>query len=261
MAQEPTPLMDSIFTQVASARGLYGRVSDFLTRATFKISAGTPQQTIAALAASFGLGEADQKKLADLCATKSGAAFFAEKVETMDREATHRSAFALNALMQLLFVDLAAQIGLSFFTLKLLLTAANVLIAILAHLGRRQALRELLDGPNALPSKRRLFGLVANKSYNKAVKRNSQTHAETAWKEASIYRVAYYVNAATLFLGAEFILSPSKLIFPFSLVVGKLSGLFSTFVMLLDAWCGFKASEDSRRAREKEVAVYRDLDV
>jgi hypothetical protein len=29
----------------------------------------------------------------------------------------------------------------------------------------------------------------------------------------------------------------------------------------LNLWLGFKASEDARRAREREVAVYRDLDV
>jgi hypothetical protein len=46
-----------------------------------------------------------------------------------------------------------------------------------------------------------------------------------------------------------------------SLIVGKLSGLFSTLVMAFDVWRGVRAGDDARMAREREISVYRDLDI
>lgn len=261
MTEESESLVEALATRYASARGLLGGLLAFFAKATCKIAPGAPAATIDALAASFALGEADKQRLRDLVSTKAGEAYFFEKLDNLNREAAHRSAFVLGAVVQLFFVDLAGLVGLSFLPLKIALALANLLVAVLAHMSRREQLRELLEGPNALPPKRWLFGLFANKHYNKAVKRNSLAYAEMAWREDTLYRPAYYANAATLFVGSEFIVAPGKLYFPFSLIVGKLSGLFSTFAMVLNLWFGFKASEDGRRAREKEVAAYRDLDV
>jgi hypothetical protein len=125
----------------------------------------------------------------------------------------------------------------------------------------RQSLRALLAGPNALPPKRRLLGLSRNPKYNKAVKKSSRPHARSAWKEKSVYRPAYFLNALSIFLGSQFIISPEKLLFPLGFIVGKLTGLFSTLVMAFDVWRGLKAGDDARIAREREVSVYRDLDI
>jgi hypothetical protein len=121
--------------------------------------------------------------------------------------------------------------------------------------------RALLAGPNALPPKRFLWGLFRNRQYNRAVKKSSRPYAQSAWKEKSIYRPAYFLNALSIFLGSQFIIPPEKLIFPLGLIVGKLSGLFSTLVMVFDVWRGVRAGDDARMAREREVSVYRDLDI
>ena len=254
-------LIASVTSHYATARRLFTRSSSFLADATFAIRQGTPDQTIAALSEKCALSDADRQKLADLCARKGGAGFLAEKVADMNREAFHRSAFALNALVQLLCVDLGAQFSVSLPQLKFLLVFMNLFLAMVAHYARRKRLRELIAGPSRLPSRRRCFGMLPNKAYNKAVKRSSRPFAQAAWRENSVYKPAYYLNAATLFFGSEFILPPSKLVFPFGFVLGKIVGLFTTLAMAFDIWRGVRASEDSRRAREREVAVYRDLDI
>lgn len=191
-------LIASVTSHYATARRLFTRSSSFLADATFAIRQGTPDQTIAALSEKCALSDADRQKLADLCARKGGAGFLAEKVADMNREAFHRSAFALNALVQLLCVDLGAQFSVSLPQLKFLLVFMNLFLAMVAHYARRKRLRELIAGPSRLPSRRRCFGMLPNKAYNKAVKRSSRPFAQAAWRENSVYKPAYYLNAATL---------------------------------------------------------------
>ena len=187
--------------------------------------------------------------------------FFDEKIASINRAAFHRSAFALNAATQLFFVDLAAQLYLSFPALKIALVAANLLLALVAHYEMRQLLAALIAGPNALPPKRRFFGMFPNPDYNRAVKKSSRHYARSAWKEKSLYRIAYFSNAASIFIGAQFIIPPERIIFPFGFILGKITGLFTTLVMIFDLWRGVRAGEDARLAREREIAVYRDLDI
>ncbi len=253
---------------VASAASLYGKTkvfiektSAFFGQVTFNIKRETRAETVAEIVRKWRLDENSHKFLMQLSSTKAGAAFIDEKVEEINRGAFHRSAFALNAVAQLGFVDLPAQLSLSFPAAKIALVAANILIASVAHLEMRAAYRALLAGPKALPSKRRLAGLLSNPAYNKAVKKRSRPYAKMAWIEKTLYRSAYFANAATIFFGAEFIIPPRKLIFPIGFLLAKISGLFSTAVMVFDVWRGVRASEDARLAREKEVSVYRELDV
>ncbi|HEY8212745.1 MAG TPA: hypothetical protein VIG36_01220, partial [Methylocystis sp.] len=96
---------------------------------------------------------------------------------------------------------------------------------------------------------------------NRAVKKNSRGYAQSAWEEKSLFRPAYFFNAVVIFLGAQFIIPPDRLIFPFSFILGKISGLFTTLVMVFDIWRGMRAGDAARVAREREVSVYRDLDI
>ena len=59
----------------------------------------------------------------------------------------------------------------------------------------------------------------------------------------------------------QFIIPAYKLIFPFSFIVGKVAGLVATLVMVFDVWRGIRAGDDARLAGEREVSVYRDLDI
>jgi hypothetical protein len=103
--------------------------------------------------------------------------------------------------------------------------------------------------------------MFPNRDYNRAVKKHSRPYARAAWREKSLYRPGYFFNAATIFLGAQFILAPEKLVFPIGFTIGKITGLFTTIVMVFDVWRGVRAGDDARLAREKEISVYRDLDI
>jgi hypothetical protein len=261
MAAEPEHLLDSVTSRYAMGRNFFTRALAFVRRSTFQIDKGSPAETIDSIGREFPLDDAQRKTLSDLAATKDGAAFIEEKAQAMNRAAFHRSAFALNAFVQLGFVDLAAQVSASLPQLKLALVAANLVIAAIAHMERRDNLQALLAGPNALPPRRRLWGLFPNPNYNRAVKKSSHPYAKSAWKENSLYRPAYFANAATIFLGGQFILPPERLIFPFGFILGKITGLFTTLITVFDVWRGVKAGDDARLAREREVSVYRDLDI
>ncbi|WP_363350785.1 hypothetical protein [Methylocystis echinoides] len=259
---EPENLLGTVTSHYAAARGFLSRLSSFVARVTFKIPKGaTPGETIDELGRRWTLDEEERLTLHILVRDKPGVAFFDEKIQSINRAAFHRSAFALNAATQLLFVDVAAQLYVSLPQLKLGLFAANALLALVAHFEIKQLLRALIAGPNALPPKRRFFGLFPNPEYNRAVKKNSRHYARSAWKEKSLYRPAYFLNAASIFIGAQFIVPPERIIFPFGFLIAKTTGLFTTLVMIFDVWRGFRAGEDARLAREREIAVYRDLDI
>jgi hypothetical protein len=259
---EPENRLGTVTSHYAAARGFLSRLSSFVARVTFKIPKGaTPGETIDELGRRWTLDEEERLTLHILVRDKPGVAFFDEKIQSINRAAFHRSAFALNAATQLLFVDVAAQLYVSLPQLKLGLFAANALLALVAHFEIKQLLRALIAGPNALPPKRRFFGLFPNPEYNRAVKKNSRHYARSAWKEKSLYRPAYFLNAASIFIGAQFIVPPERIIFPFGFLIAKTTGLFTTLVMIFDVWRGVRAGEDARLAREREIAVYRDLDI
>jgi hypothetical protein len=261
MEAEPDRLIESATSRFAVTRRWFARVSNLSSRATFRIKRGAPAQTIEEVGRSWPLDDKQRRFLLQLGSTKPGASFIDEKVASINRAAFHRSAFVLNALTHLLFVDLAAQLSLSFPALKFALVAVNLVLALVAHLDMRKNFRALVAGPHALPPKRRFFRLLSNPRYNRAVKKSSKPYARAAWKEKALYRSAYFFNAVTIFLGSQFIVPPERLIFPFGFLLGKITGLFSTLVMVFDAWRGIRAGDDARLAREREVSVYRNLDI
>lgn len=260
MANEPD-LLESLSSSYGAVRKYWTRASSLLAMATFRINRGTIEETLASLNERFKLDEEQRLTLSALAADKPGAAFIDEKVQDINRAAFHRSAFMLNAITQALFVDVASTFFVTFPQLKYVLVIANLLLAALAHFTLSQAFYAMLAGPNALPPKRIFFGLFSNPEYNRAVKKNSRPHARAAWREQSLYRPAYFINAGAIFLGAQFIIPLEKLIFPFGFLIGKVMGLFTTAVMIFDIWRGIRASDDARMFREREVSVYRDLNI
>jgi hypothetical protein len=261
MGTESEGFFASVTSRYAMARDFLTRASTLISQVTFNIKGATPQEAIAELGQRWKITDSQRGVLRELAASKEGAAFIGEKIQGMNRGAFHRSAFALNAFTQLGFVDLAAQLSMTLPQLKWALVAANLLLAWIAHDSIRQNYKALLAGPNALPPKRRFWGLAPNPAYNRAVKKSSLTHARSAWQEKSIYRPAYFFNAITIFVGSQFIIPPGQLIFPFGLILGKVTGLFSTAVMVFDAWRGIRAGDDARAAREREISIYRHLDI
>ncbi len=261
MGAEPEHFLSSLTSRYAMGRSFLARLSTLLGEVTFKIKRGTPPETIEEIGKKWKLDEKQRQFLLELGNTKAGAAFIDEKVESMNRGAFHRSSFVLNAITQLAFVDLAAQLYVSLPQLKLVFFAVNVILAATAHLQVLENFQALVAGPNALPPKRRFWGMFPNPKYNRAVKKSSRPYARSAWKETSLYRPAYFFNAISIFLGSQFVIPPEKVIFPLGFIIGKVSGLFSTLVLMFDVWRGVKAGDDARTAREREVSVYRDLDI
>ena len=259
MTTEPENLLGSVTNSYASARQAFSRFTTLYALATFKIRRGKPEENLLELERRLKLSPEKKQFLEQLSTSKAGAKFVDEKIQDMNLAAFHRSAFILNALVQLLFVDLGSQLGVSLPWLKFLLVLANLLLALSAQLARLKSSDELIAGPNSLPPKRRLFGLVMNRGYNRAVKKRSRPYAKQAWRESALYRPAYFLNAALLFFGSKFIIPVDQLIFPFGLIFGKAIGLITTLAMIFDIWRGVKAGDDARLAREKEVSVFRDL--
>ncbi len=260
MAAEPD-LLESVSSSYAAARKYWTRASALIAQATFRIDRGTTEETLASLNERLKLNEEQRLTLSALAANKPGAAFIDERVQDINRAAYHRSAFLLNALVQFLFVDVASTFFVTLPQIKYTLIIANLMLAGLAQATLREAFNAMLAGPNALPPKRIFFGLFPNREYNRAVKKNSRPYARHAWRENSLYRPAYFVNAGSIFLGAQFIIPLEKLIFPFGFLIGKIMGLFTTAVMIFDIWRGIRAGDDARLAREKEVSVYKDLNI
>lgn len=261
MAGEPENILGTVTNHYAKARGALSRVSGFVNWVTFRIEKAPPAELVAEVGRRWTLDDDEQLRLLSLAGTKPGAAFIEEKVQNINRASYHRSAFILNALTQLLFVDLAAQLYVSFPLLKIAFVLVNLALAAVAHFEMRGQYQALAAGPNALPPKRKLWGMFPNRGYNRAVKEHSKPYARAAWREKSLYRPGYFFNAATIFLGAQFILAPEKLIFPIGFILGKISGLFTTAIMIFDVWRGIRAGDDARLAREKEISIYRDLDI
>ena len=157
---EPESLLGTVTSHYAAARGAFTRLSSFLAWVTFRIPKGeTPLETIDELGKKRSLSEEERVTLQILVRDKAGAVFFDEKIQAINRAAYHRSAFLLNAFTQLLFVDVAAQLFLRVPELKISLFVANLLIALVAHFEMRSLFAALIAGPNALPPKRRFFGL------------------------------------------------------------------------------------------------------
>jgi hypothetical protein len=262
MPTEPRLIESATSRRFAVTRDWISRVTTLFHRLTFRIKRGnTPAETLEEVGKRWKIDDKSRQMLLQFTATKPGAAFIDEKVQAINRAAFHRSAFVFNALTQFLFVDLAAQLTLSLPTLKALAVLANLILALVAHLEMRKNFNALVAGPNKLPKRRRFLGLLANPKYNRAVKRSSKPYARAAWKEKSLYRLGYFVNAGTIFLGSQFIVPLERLIFPIGFITGKITGLFTTLVIIFDVWRGVRAGEDSRLAREREVAVYRNLNI
>jgi hypothetical protein len=261
MSSEPEKLIETVTSSYASARSIITKFSHLLSFMTFKIKRGKPDENIAALETHLTLTQEQKQMLVALSSTKPGANFIDEKIQDMNRSAFHRSAFLLNAFLQFFFVDIGAQMAISIIWIKVFFVVVNLILAFIAHISKLMSYDELLAGPNALPPRRRLFGLLTNRRYNRAVKKKSRPYARQAWRENNLYRPAYFINATLIFIGGQFILPLDRLIFPFGLIFGKIIGLLTTLATIFDVWRGIKSGDDARIAREKEVSIYRDLNL
>jgi len=133
MGNDRENLIGAVTSRFAAARSLLTQTSVVFHQLTFSLAQGSHEETIAQLSERWKLSDQQRQFLTGLCSEKTGAAFFDEKIEEMNRGALHRSAFVLNAVAQLLFVDLGAQLYLSLPQIKWLFVAANLALAWIAH--------------------------------------------------------------------------------------------------------------------------------
>ena len=237
--------------------GFVRKLSEFKDKATCQIVGATTEERIEALAKRFNKVAKNKQKLLYLLATAEGRQFVDQKIDTINREAFHRSAFFGNALVHAGFVNFSLLTLLPSYQLKLAFVGANLAISGFAHIQMRRELSRLVKGPQALPSKRKFFGLLKNKKYNKAVQASAKPHARQAWRERYLYRTGYFANAGLMFFGAEFLLAPDKLIPPISYVVSFATSLVTTPTAIINGWTGVKSLEASLQASMKENSTYK----
>ncbi|NBX66717.1 MAG: hypothetical protein EBQ96_06965 [Proteobacteria bacterium] len=248
---------------IAEKKGRLARIWEIKDKLTYQVKGKNTDELIQNLATRFSLKPAHTAHLEDLAKTKEGRAFLMERVHGINRESFHRSAFLFNAASQIAFVDLAGTMlpFLPTLPLKLIFAAANLGIAAYAHRHVRRELRSLLAGPEALPPKRKWWGLLSNGAYNRAVKKQSKKHGKEAWREKIIYRGGYYLNAASLFLGGQFLVSSDKLIWPVSYIFAKAGTLVTLPLVGLNIWRGTVSGSNALRAREQQNSTLGKLQI
>lgn len=253
MTSHPELLAKSM-EAVAGKKGRLQSLRDLRDSWTYQVTGRDAAELVQNLTLRFKLGTEQTAELERLITSKQGRAFLMERVHGINRESFHRSAFLFNAASQIAFVDLASGLMpfLPVLPLKMVFAAANLGIAAYAHRQIRHEVKSLLAGPEALPPRRRLWGLLANPAYNRAVKRQSEKHGKEAWREKIVYRGGYYLNAASLFLGGQFLVPADKLIWPIGYIVGKTATVITMPLMALNIWRGTVSGSNALRAREQQ---------
>ncbi len=177
---------------------------------TQPIRGKTDSDLLKSLRAYFDLSNNERKKLSTLKKKKKGSNFITQKVDEVNRYASHRTAFLANALVQLLLVNLASISLLGFIPniySKLLLVSANLLIALLAWRRVRACKQTLLQGPATKP-KWSIWGAFRGnrRKHNKHIKAQAKPY-KTHMSDERLFRMIYLINAITIFFASQLLWS------------------------------------------------------
>lgn len=141
---------------------------------------------------------------------EDGPEFISRKVNDVNRNASHRTAFAANALFQFLLVNVSSISLLSFVPdswFKLLLVGANLIIAFLAWRRIRNSRSQLLKGPSDEPEWT-FWGMFSSnrRKHNQHIKDLAEPH-KIRMRDERIFSILYSINAVTFFFASQLILS------------------------------------------------------
>lgn len=245
----------SFFDQLVKRVPFVKKALDQKQKWTWQLQGRTDEELILSLSKRFNIkSEADKQKLHALLETKEGKEFFHERVDAINRESFHRSAFAFNAAAQLAIVDMTSiLLPLPWWQIKLGLAGVNGTLALYANHRVGREFKQLMRGPQKLPPKRWLFGMLRNRAYNKAVVGASKAYKRDAWRENILYRSAYFVNGATLVVGGQ---SNAPLL------IGTAFNWLVTYPLAAaNTWYGVTSGTNALRATQSQNATLGKLQV
>jgi len=141
---------------------------------------------------------------------EDGPEFINRKINDVNRNASHRTAFAANALFQFLLVNLSSISILSFVPdswFKVLLVGANLVIAFLAWRRIRTSRSQILKGPSEEPEWS-FWGMFRSnrRRHNQHIKDLAEPH-KIRMRDERIFSIVYAINAVTFFFASQLILS------------------------------------------------------
>ena len=186
------------------------RANDYWDDKTQPLRDSSTANKLDTLKTYFKFDAKEQTSLQKIQNEEDGEEFIDRKINDVNRNASHRTAFVANALAQLLLVNLSSMSLLSFVPeswFKVLLVGANLLIALLAWRRIRNSKSQLLDGPSDEPNWS-FWGMFRSnrRKHNQHVKDLAEPH-KFRMRDERVFSIMYMVNAVTLFFASQLILS------------------------------------------------------
>lgn len=192
------------------AWGYLQRADDYWDDKTQPIVGKSHTDKIASLTTYFKLDSDEQTDLEKVDNEDDGQQYIRRRITDINRNASHRTAFLVNAAIQFLLVNLASISLLSFVPdlwFKLLLIGANLYVAFVAWRRIRSSKTKILKGPSDEPEWS-FFGMFKNnrRKHNQHIKELAEPH-KVRMRDERFFSIMYLVNAVTIFFASQLILS------------------------------------------------------
>lgn len=192
------------------AWGYLQRANDHWEDKTQPLRNNSTTNKFDSLKAYFKFDSDEQADLQKIQNEEGGEDFINRKINDVNENASHRTAFVANALAQFLLVNLSSISLLSFVPeswFKVLLVCANLLMALFAWRRIRNSRSQLLEGPSEEPNWS-FWGIFRSnrRKHNQHVKDLSEPH-KIRMRDERLFSIMYMVNAVTLFFASQLILS------------------------------------------------------
>ena len=192
------------------AWGYLQQAGDYWDNKTQPIQGKAITDKISSLQSYYDFDAAEQNELQAVQSEEDGKEYIERKVDHINRNASHRTAFIVNAAIQLLLVNLSSISLLSFVPdlwFKLLLIGANLFIAFVAWRRIRTSKNTLLKGPSDEPEWSFLGMFRCNRrKHNQHIKDLAEPH-KIRMRDERLFSIMYLVNAFTIFFASQLILS------------------------------------------------------
>ena len=186
------------------------RANDYWDDKTQPLRDSSTVDTFDKLNSYFNFDTKEQTKLQKTKIEEDGEDFIDRKVDDVNRNASHRTAFVANSLAQFLLVNVSSFSLLSFVPeswFKILLVGANLFIALIAWRRIRNSRSQLLEGPSEEPNWS-FWGMFRSnrRKHNQHVKDLAEPH-KIRMRDERLFSIMYVINAVTLFFASQLIFS------------------------------------------------------
>jgi fatty acid desaturase len=192
------------------AWGYLQQADDYWDEKTQPIEGKSHTDKLKSLTAYFKLDTDEQNDLASVDDEDDGQDYIKRRIADINRNASHRTAFLVNAAIQFLIVNLASLSLLSFIPdlwFKILLIGANLFVAFIAWRRIKSSRNKILKGPSDEPEWS-FFGMFRSnrRKHNQHIKELAEPH-KIRMRDERLFSIMYLVNALTIFFASQLILS------------------------------------------------------